>query len=88
MRYSYYTTIDCHSPPDKSGVLWQKKDRKTAVVYAQMRLALKRKGRPIPMNDVWIAAQCLERSWVLVTDDSDFDYMDGLVIDHWEALDI
>jgi len=27
MRYSYYTTIDCHSPPDKSGVLWQKKDR-------------------------------------------------------------
>jgi tRNA(fMet)-specific endonuclease VapC len=63
-------------------------ERKTAVVYAQTRLALKRKGRPIPMNDVWIAAQCLERSWVLVTDDSDFDYVDGLVIDHWEALDI
>jgi len=42
-------------------------ERKTAVVYAQTRLALKRKGRPIPMNDVWIAAHCLERGWVLVT---------------------
>ena len=58
-------------------------ERKTAVVYAQTRLALKRKGRPIPMNDVWIAAHCLEWGWVLVTDDSDFDYVDGLVIEHW-----
>jgi tRNA(fMet)-specific endonuclease VapC len=58
-------------------------ERKTAVVYAQTRLALKRKGRPIPMNDVWIAAHCLEQGWVLVTDDSDFDYVDGLVIEHW-----
>ena len=28
--------------------------RETAVVYARSRLALKRKGRPIPMNDVWM----------------------------------
>ncbi|WP_223265290.1 PIN domain-containing protein [Nostoc sp. 'Peltigera membranacea cyanobiont' 210A] len=35
------------------------------------------------MNDVWIAAHCLEHGWVLVTDDSDFDYVDGLVIEHW-----
>ncbi|MEH2065356.1 MAG: PIN domain-containing protein [Nostoc sp.] len=53
------------------------------VIYAQTRSALKRKGRPIPMNDVWIAAHCLEDGWVLVTDDSDFDYVDGLVIEHW-----
>jgi tRNA(fMet)-specific endonuclease VapC len=57
--------------------------RETAAVYARTRLALKRKGRPIPMNDVWIAAQCLEQGWVLVTDDTDFDYVDGLVLDHW-----
>jgi tRNA(fMet)-specific endonuclease VapC len=36
--------------------------RETAAVYARTRLTLKRKGRPIPMNDVWIAAQCLEHS--------------------------
>jgi tRNA(fMet)-specific endonuclease VapC len=58
-------------------------ERETTTVYAQTRLALKRKGRPIPMNDVWIAAQCLQQSWVLVTDDTDFDYVDGLVLDHW-----
>jgi len=57
--------------------------RETATVYAQTRLALKRKGRPIPMNDVWIAAQCLEHGWGLVTDDTDFDYVDRLLLRHW-----
>lgn len=57
--------------------------RETATTYAQTRLALKHKGRPIPMNDVWIAAQCLEHAWVLVTDDTDFDYVDGLMLEHW-----
>jgi tRNA(fMet)-specific endonuclease VapC len=57
--------------------------KETATTYARTRLALKRKGRPIPMNDVWIAAQCLEQGWVLVTDDADFDYVDGLMLEHW-----
>jgi tRNA(fMet)-specific endonuclease VapC len=55
--------------------------RETAAVYARTRLALKRKGRPIPMNDIWIAAQCLEQGWVLVTDDKDFDYVDRLLLE-------
>ncbi|MGB7377384.1 MAG: type II toxin-antitoxin system VapC family toxin [Rivularia sp. (in: cyanobacteria)] len=57
--------------------------RETAAVYARTRLSLKRKGRPIPMNDVWIAAQSLEHSWLLVTDDSDFSYVDGLMLEKW-----
>lgn len=57
--------------------------KETAAVYAQTRLNLKRKGRPIPMNDVWIAAQCLEHRWVLVTDDTDFNFVDELVLEHW-----
>jgi tRNA(fMet)-specific endonuclease VapC len=57
--------------------------RETAAMYARTRLALKRKGRPIPMNDIWIAAQCLEHGWVLVTDDTDFDYVDGLSLERW-----
>lgn len=57
--------------------------REAATVYGRTRLALKRKGRPIPMNDVWIAAQCLEHSWVLVTGDEDFDYVDSLLLEHW-----
>ncbi|MGA1603738.1 MAG: type II toxin-antitoxin system VapC family toxin [Prochlorothrix sp.] len=57
--------------------------RETAALYAQTRLALKQKGRPIPMNDVWIAAQCLEQGWTLVTDDRDFEAVEGLRIDRW-----
>ncbi|MGM3306660.1 type II toxin-antitoxin system VapC family toxin [Anabaena sp. WFMT] len=57
--------------------------RETTSIYARTRLMLQRKGRPIPMNDIWIAAQCLEKGWILVTDDTDFDYVDGLVLEHW-----
>lgn len=32
----------------------------TAEVYARLRLALRQKGKPIPENDLWIAALCVE----------------------------
>jgi len=32
----------------------------TAAVYARIRLGLKEKGKPIPEDDVWIAALCVE----------------------------
>ena len=32
----------------------------TAAIYARLRLALKEKGKPIPENDLWIAALCVE----------------------------
>jgi tRNA(fMet)-specific endonuclease VapC len=34
--------------------------RATAEVYARLRLALKKKGKPIPENDLWIVALCVE----------------------------
>src|SRR5688572_12289285 len=34
----------------------------TAEVYARVRVQLKQKGKPIPENDIWIAALCIERS--------------------------
>ena len=38
--------------------------RQTAAVYARIKRDLKRLGRPIPENDLWIAAVCMERkSW-------------------------
>jgi len=57
--------------------------RKTAEIYAQTRLKLKQKGKPIPENDIWIAAQCMENNWILATCDSDFNYVDGLSIEQW-----
>src|SRR5687767_3310950 len=32
----------------------------TAAVYARLRLQLKTTGKPIPENDLWIAASCVE----------------------------
>jgi tRNA(fMet)-specific endonuclease VapC len=56
--------------------------RKTAEIYAKNRLKLKQKGKPIPENDIWIAAQCIENNWTLASD-SDFTYIDGLSIEQW-----
>lgn len=58
-------------------------ERQTARFYSQTRLNLKRKGRPIPENDIWIAAQCLENQWMLATGDQHFSYIDGLSIEEW-----
>ena len=50
----------------------------TAHVYARLRLDLKQKGKPIPENDVWIAALCVEHNIPLAFVDSYFDAVDGL----------
>jgi tRNA(fMet)-specific endonuclease VapC len=57
--------------------------RETARAYSQTRLGLRRKGRPIPENDIWIAAQCLENNWILATNDEHFTYVDGLTVERW-----
>lgn len=53
-------------------------DARTAEVYAEVRLDLKRRGRPIPENDVWIAALCLQHGAFLATSDSHFNEVAGL----------
>ena len=50
----------------------------TATVYARLRLGLKEKGKPIPENDLRIAALCVEHHVPLVTLDRHFDAVDGL----------
>lgn len=50
----------------------------TADVYARLRLALKQKGKPIPENDLWIAAPCVEHQVPLAASDAHFDAVDGL----------
>ena len=50
----------------------------TAVVYADVRVALKKKGRPIPANDAWISALALEHRLPVLTRDTHFDAVPGL----------
>ena len=44
----------------------------TAQRYAEIDGYLWSKGRPIPRNDVWIAASALEHGCVLITGDAHF----------------
>lgn len=60
--------------------------RNTAMCYAEIRQALDRKGRPIPEADLWIAAICREHTLPLLSDDSHFDAVDGLVRHRWTDL--
>lgn len=55
-------------------------DDTVAREYARVRLELKRKGRPIPENDIWIAATALSVRADVLTDDAHFREVDGLVL--------
>lgn len=50
----------------------------TADLYALVYAALRRKGQPIPTNDLWIAASSLEHGAALLTLDTRFKNIDGL----------
>lgn len=51
----------------------------TANYYANIYKVLRKKGRPIPTNDMWIAASALEHGCILCTFDTDFAHIDGLL---------
>ena len=50
----------------------------TADFYALIYAALRRQGQPIPTNDLWIAASCLEHGTALLTLDEHFQHVGGL----------
>lgn len=58
-------------------------DQETAGVYGQARYALHRKGRPIPENDLWIAALALQHDLPLMTRDAHFSNFEKLRIAAW-----
>ena len=47
--------------------------------YAMVAVNLRKKGSPIPQNDIWIAAHALESGTELVSFDKHFENVDGLV---------
>jgi tRNA(fMet)-specific endonuclease VapC len=51
----------------------------TADRYSRIALQLKQLGTPIPTNDVWITAQTMEHGAELITMDSHFKSVSGLV---------
>ncbi|MCU1258058.1 MAG: PilT protein domain protein [Bryobacterales bacterium] len=53
-------------------------DEETAQQYADIRVGLKRRGRPIPANDLWIAALARQYKLPLLSRDVHFDIVPGL----------
>ena len=51
----------------------------TADRYSRIAASLRAKGRPIPTNDVWIAAHVMETGADLISADSHFEHVDGIV---------
>jgi tRNA(fMet)-specific endonuclease VapC len=53
-------------------------DLDVAREYGRLKQRLKEKGRPIPENDIWIAAAAKHHGMVLVTRDGHFNEVDDL----------
>ncbi|MGQ9630272.1 MAG: type II toxin-antitoxin system VapC family toxin [bacterium] len=58
-------------------------DESIAVRYATVRLKLKRMGHPIPENDIWVTATCLEIDATLLSRDTHFECIPDLRVINW-----
>lgn len=51
----------------------------TGQFFSRIYCHLKIKGKPIPTNDMWIAAQAMEHGCVICTCDLHFSFIDGVI---------
>ncbi|MDH5718149.1 MAG: type II toxin-antitoxin system VapC family toxin [Spirochaetia bacterium] len=52
----------------------------TAEAFSFLKNELKKKGRPVPINDLWIASHAVETGSVLVSYDKHFEEIPGLMV--------
>ena len=55
-------------------------DKKAATHYGKIKAELHQKGKPIPENDIWIAAIAQRYNLPLFTTDSHFKEIDSLIL--------
>jgi tRNA(fMet)-specific endonuclease VapC len=58
-------------------------DIDTARHYGQIKQQLRRGGRPLPENDIWIAALARQHDLTLISRDSHFQEVDDLKLEVW-----
>ncbi len=58
-------------------------NEETAAEYGRIKNELRTKGRPIPENDIWIAAIAAQHRLELLSNDEHFDVVDGLNRKSW-----
>lgn len=56
----------------------------TSEIFGEIKAALNKKGKMIPLNDIWIAAHAVETGAKLLTYDTHFKKIDGLRV--WAEL--
>ena len=55
-------------------------DDETVEYYARIFRQLKNKGKPIPTNDLWIAATAMQHGFAVFTYDNHFSNIDNLLV--------
>ena len=65
---------------DSPNVYVQTITDKTTIIYSQIYLSLRQKGKPLGTNDMWIAAIALEMDNELLTLDEAFSYIPDLML--------
>lgn len=58
-------------------------DAETARLYGIVKNNLRKKGRPIPENDIWIAATAFQHDLILVSRDEHFKEVEALNLERW-----
>ena len=58
-------------------------DAETAQHYGEVKNKLRLKRRPLPENDIWIAALALQHNLTLVTRDAHFQEIENLQVVAW-----
>lgn len=54
-------------------------DEDTSIRYAEIVASLRTAGRPVPANDVWIAASAMQHGLVVVTTDAHFSRIPTII---------
>ena len=58
-------------------------DSRVSQAYAEIFAVLRKKGKPIPTNDLWIAAIAKVHNLTLVTHDEHFEYVEDIDCEDW-----
>jgi tRNA(fMet)-specific endonuclease VapC len=58
-------------------------DEPAAKIFGEISAELYKKGKPIPTNDIWIAATVKQHNLTLITRDKHFSEIGSIIIDAW-----
>jgi tRNA(fMet)-specific endonuclease VapC len=58
-------------------------DEEASFHYGNIKTALRKIGKPIPENDIWIAAIALRYELIVVTRDNHFKIIDSISLQNW-----